>query len=182
MHLRGYADRTPIGFRLGRTRWPDVFVTPPLTQYALLQSKYTNRKPGRIPLPRSAQDLWAHHKYSVLARDRSMYVEIGRRVSRMRRGTDASTIAEALVLILREPPPTGCLTDAIEHMWGHVSRAATIDERFAAQRSTAERLSGTCELAVRTREPYLMMSTALSDLAVFARPKRQLNALSTLAV
>ena len=168
MQLRGYADRTPIASRTRRLRWPRAFVTPPAGQYELLATKYIARDPGRIPLPCSAQELWAHHKYSVMARDVTLYREMGRRVARMRRGSDCSSLAQDLVLLLREDPPKGCLANAIEHMWGYVSKVATADERRAVTTSAARLLHTTSLLAIRAREPYLLTSTALSDLLVFA--------------
>ena len=169
MRLRGYSDRTPIVTRAGRIRWPKVFVTPPSIQFSLLGSKYIDRQPGRIPLPRSPQELWAHHKYSVLARDRTIYADIGRRVARMRRGADVSPMAEELVLILRDAPPSGSLVDAVEHMWGHVSKTASAEVRRAAHASAATLLQKTRELALQVNESYLMTSTALSELALFCR-------------
>jgi len=168
MQVRGYTDRTPIATRARTLRWPLVFVTPPSGQYDLLGTKYISRDAGRIPLPRSAQELWAHHKYSVMARDVSVYREFGRRVSRMRRGADSAVVAEDLVLLLRTDPPRGALANAIEHLWGYVSKAATGDERRAAHGSAAALLRATSDIAVRTREPYLLASTALSELLVFA--------------
>ena len=48
---------------------PAVFVDAPGEQFAILERKYRGREPGRIPLPRSSHELWAQHKFSVLARD-----------------------------------------------------------------------------------------------------------------
>ena len=170
MDLRGYVDRTPIAHASPSPRWPHVFVTPPLAQFELLVQKYRGRAAGRIPLPRSPHELWAHHKYSVMARDQAAYRAIGARVARIRRGANAAALAEELVLILRQPPPRGALVNALEHMWGYVSRGATAGERDAAHASPRALLAKTRELAVRTGQPYLMAATALSELAAFATP------------
>jgi len=168
MDLRGYTDRTPIAPAAGRLRWPDAFVTAPLSQFELLRTKYRGREPGRIALPRSAHELWAQHKYSVMARDQAAYRAIGRSVARMRRAADASALAEQLVLLLRETPARSALVNALEHMWGYVSRSASAAERAAAHQSPRALLARTRELAVRERQPYLMAATALSELAAFA--------------
>jgi hypothetical protein len=167
MHVRGYTDRTPIATRSRMLRWPRVFVTPPSGQYDLLGTKYVSRGAGRIPLPRSAQELWAHHKYSAMARDVSLCRELGRRVARMRRGVASAMVAEDLVLLLRTDPPRGALANAIEHLWGYVSKSATLDERRVAHTSPATLLRTTSRVAMRTRQPYLLASTALSELLVF---------------
>jgi hypothetical protein len=167
MWLPGYVDRTPIPQTARRIRWPDAFVTSAAAQFALLGSKYRRRAPGRIALPRSAHELWAHHKYSVMARDQAAYRAFGRRVARVRKGADLSPLATDLVIVLRTPPPRASLVNALEHMWGYVSKIATADERKVAMASTRDLLRTTCMLAVRSNEPYLMASTALSDLAVY---------------
>jgi hypothetical protein len=169
MRLRGYVDRTPLAIRSGRVRWPDVFIDPPVTQFALLQGKYASRPHGRISLPRTPHELWAHHKYSVLARDPSGYREFGRTVARLRRGAALDDLALALVLALREPPQHGTLANAIEHMWGHVKRLASPEESRAARQSIARMFAVTQTVAVRESEPYLLASTALSELAVRLR-------------
>jgi hypothetical protein len=167
MRLRGYTDRTPIAKRTRRVRWPDRFVTEPSAQYELLGAKYRDREAGRIPLPRSAHDLWAQHKYSVMARDQAMYRAIGRRVATMRSKLELSSLAEELVLVLRVDPPAGDLVNALEHMWGYVSKVATADERRIAMSSACDLLLRTRELAQRSSVRYLLASTALGELAMF---------------
>jgi hypothetical protein len=166
MALRGYVDRTPL-HRATRVRWPDVFVTTPADQYVLLGIKYGDKDAGRIRLPRNCQELWAHHKYSVMARDPAAYRTIGRRVARLRRGADSGPLAEELVQALRADPPRPRLINALEHMWGYVSDVATVEERRAAATSAKALLMTTREIALRVRQPYLVSSTALSELAVF---------------
>jgi len=163
MRLRGYVDRTPLRSRT-RVDWPTVFVTPPCAQFALLSVKYANAASGRIPLPRTAHDLWAQHKYSVMARDPRAYRAIGRAVSRMRRGASVDSLAVELVMLLRLAPSAGPLLNAIEHMWGHVRPHASENDLRAARDGTAALLAVTQTLAVRCQEPYLMRSTALSEL------------------
>jgi hypothetical protein len=169
MRLRGYCDRTPLMRTPGeRLRWPSVFVTLPVDQFALLASKYATIRSGRISLPRNAQELWAQHKYSVLARDPERYGDIGRELSR-RRGRDAfAELAAEVTALLRRSPARGPLTTAIEHMWGYVSRHASSSRRAAASRSVRACFAATQELAVRVQQPYLLASTALSELAVYA--------------
>jgi uncharacterized protein YbgA (DUF1722 family) len=167
MALRGYVDRTPLRVSLSRARWPDVFVTEPVDQISLLQAKYLGKDTGRILLPASAQELWAQHKYSVMARSPDAYRTIGRAVARMRHGADVSRLATDLVWILRDAPSQGRLTNALEHMWGHVRERAAPDEAATARKSIGHLLGTTQRLAYRVGEPFLLASTALSELAMF---------------
>lgn len=167
MRLRGYEDRTPLGPRRRRVEWPATFVDEPGEQFRLLRAKYAGRPQGRTPLPRSAQELWAHHKYSVLARDVDAYRHLGRVVSRMRRGAPIDDLARTLVTALRTAPPAGSLRNALEHMWGHVSGATDDSETRAAFATTSGLLSAIQRLAIREKEPFLLASTALGELAVY---------------
>lgn len=164
MALRGYVDRTPLA-RETRARWPKTFITPPHEQIALLRGKYDGRESGRIPLPINAQQLWAQHKYSVMARDPDAYRRIGRRVAAMPRRASMASLAEELVMLLRQRPARGRIVNALEHMWGYVADAATEDERRSADNGSL--LASIQTAALRAGEPYLLASTALSELAIY---------------
>jgi uncharacterized protein YbgA (DUF1722 family) len=170
MRLRGYVDRSPLPRRQPRARWPATFVTEPADQLALLRAKYAGTTGGRIPLPRSAQELWAHHKYSVMARDPETCRRLGRAVARARSPALMHDLARTLVLTLREAPSTGRLVNALEHMWGHVSDAATDEDVHARRRGPAALLATIQSLALRHREPFLLASTALGELAAHVGP------------
>jgi hypothetical protein len=167
MALRGYVDRTPIRLAGRRAKWPHTFVTEPADQITLLRDKYVGKETGRIPLPRSAQELWAHHKYSVMARSPEAYRTIGRAVAHMQRRAELTILASDLVWILRDSPSDGRLINALEHMWGHVRDRARSDDLVAARRDTHQLFARTQQLALRLRNPFLLSSTALSELAVF---------------
>ena len=168
MHLRGYTDRTPLLFDTTGARWPSSFVDAPGEQVTLLRRKYVGKQKGRIPLPRNAQELWAQHKYSVMARSPRTYQSIGRAVARMRDNASYSTLLEELTWILRDVPSEGRLLNAIEHMWGYVRDEASVEELGDARTSPAKLLAYTQRLALRRRQRFLLSSTALSELAVFA--------------
>lgn len=167
MRLRGYMDRTPLTFSTSRARWPKSFVTAPKGQITLLRKKYVGKEKGRIPLPRSAQELWAQHKYSVMARSPRTYQALGRAVARMRNNNEYATLLDELTTILREVPSPGRLLNAVEHMWGYVRDDATAEDIRDARAGVAHLLACTQRLAVRHRQRYLLSSTALSELAVF---------------
>jgi hypothetical protein len=167
MRLRGYTHLSPLDRQTHALRWPATYIDAPIAQYAILAAKYRDRDGGRIPLPRTAQELWAHHKYSMMARDPERYGRLGRRVAAMRRGADLAPLADELSAALRLTPPRPRLANAVAHMWGYVSGSATADERRQAAASLAGMFRVTCAVAARTGEPYLAASTAMSDLAVF---------------
>ena len=164
MNLRGYVDKTPLVAINKTTDWPRTFVTEPAEQISLLREKYVGKERGRISLPRNVQELWAQHKYSVLARDPQIYRAFGKRVARMASSQSFAELVREFVLILRERPSSGGVSNAVEHMWGHVRSAAGKERRDCAERSLRDMLVQTQDLAVRQHERYLLSSTALSEL------------------
>ena len=167
MRLRGYVDRTPLRCMPTKTTWPGSFVDEPAEQVALLRQKYIRREKGRIPLPAHVKELWAQHKYSVMARSPESCRAIGRVVGRMHRGAPIAELARDLIRILRDPPSQDRLLNAIEHMWGHVRKQAGANDVADAKTSPGALLACTQRLALRHREPFLLYSVALSELAVF---------------
>jgi hypothetical protein len=150
MALRGYEHHSPAGRAAGD--WPDTYIDRPGRQFEILKVKYATREPGRIPLPRSVQELWAQHKYSVMARSQAAYRAIGKRVAGLRRGTPLDALAEELVALLRQPVSDGDGRNVIQHMAGYVT-AANQELKEIARAARAESVD------------YLLHSTALSDLA-----------------
>lgn len=161
MAFRGYQDRSPIRLRKAPGRWPETFIDPPGEQFARLAEKYAGKDPGRIRLPRSSHELWAQHKYSLLARDQAAYREFGRRVSRLRGRDGFDAIALELTWWLRKPPTPGNLRNALDHMRGHLRT-----HRLAAT-GTSRTLAAVQRAAREENDQYLLAQTALSDLAAW---------------
>jgi hypothetical protein len=149
--------------------WPEVYIDEPGRQFQLLESKYKNREPGRILLPENAQQLWSHHKYSVLARDVTKYKVIGRTVSVMKPGADFSELARILTEILREQPSVGGIRNALQHMWGYVSDNFFRSQHDIVSWSLQRLLNETQRLALASEESYLLSSTALSELQAWVQ-------------
>ena len=72
-----------------------------------------------------------------------------------------------LVSILRNPPSFPRAVNAVEHMWGHVSRHASRGERRTTSTDPWLLLQKTQQLATQVKEPFICESTALSELAVY---------------
>jgi hypothetical protein len=167
MSLRGFTDKTPVLIRTNVGVWPEVYIDEPVRQFQLLKGKYENREQGRIPLPANAQQLWSHHKYSVLARDVTRYKVIGRQVAAMRPGDDFTDLARVLTELLREQPSAGGIRNALQHMWGYVSDDFSRQGRDIESWSLQRVLDETQRLSLARDEAYLVSSTALSELRVW---------------
>ncbi len=164
MALRGYTDRSPVTLRSQPGVWPKVYVDSPFAQIQRLRTKYQSRESGRIPLPENAQQLWSHHKYSVLARSERIYRETGRKVTGMR--GDFSELALFLCELLRSPPSPGALRNALLHMWGYVADRTEDNHRVESQ-SNAKLLGEITRRALEQDETYLISSTALGELSAW---------------
>ncbi len=166
MNLRGYKDKSPVRTRSNQGKWPAEYIDDPRTQFEILKEKYLNKEKGRIPLPRNTQELWSHHKYSVMARDARKYKEIGQKVSAKR--INFETLSKELVEILRTRPSEGGIRNSLQHMWGYVSNEEFIvDKRNIESWSLKRLLANTQENVKNSNEPYLTKSTALSELMVW---------------
>jgi len=108
-----------------------------------------------------------------MARNPRTYQALGRAVARMRADSSYTTVLDELTPILRETPSQGRLRNAIEHMWGYVRVQATAEDIETARTSPAHLLARTQRLALRHRQRFLLSSTALSELAVFAELDEQ---------
>lgn len=167
MSLRSYTEKSPVTTRTGNGVWPETYIDEPYRQFQILETKYLDREQGRIPLPKNVQELWSHHKYSVLARDVNLYGEIGRGASRMRTHQDFSEYTKVLTEQLRKPPSIGGLKNALQHMWGHVSDYSS-DTNEKVESWSLNRLMKEIQIrALDSEDPYLTTSTALSELRVW---------------
>lgn len=160
--LRGYRHHSPLPIPPNPAHWPP-YLDAPSAQITLLRAKYAGQSQGRIPLPEHPQQAWAQHKYSILARDPNAYRDIGKRLVNARH-EDLAPLLDELTDLMRHPPSAGGVLNAIEHMWGHVRKHATPEEKQHAQSNPAARLACTQRLAQVQHETYLWHSTALSEM------------------
>lgn len=168
MALRGYRDQSPVELATPSVGdWPATFIDPPARQFELLQEKYRDKEDGRIPLPRSAQQLWAQHKYSVMARDVALYQTLGKDVAQSRPAGEFSMLALQLVETLRRAPSTGGIRNALQHMWGYVSNEAGANSASVGAWSLERLLQEVQQRSRERQERYLLASTALSELAAW---------------
>lgn len=167
MKLRGYDDTSPVRIQKNKGLWPDTFIDEPDTQIRLLGEKYRNKEPGRIPLPQNAQQMWRQHKYAIMARSVLLYKTIGKDVARLGPRDDFSDLARLLVETLRIPPAQGGIQNALQHMWGYVSDRYEGPRQAVSGWSLNALLDRIQDLTLTHRQPYLMESVALSELAVW---------------
>jgi hypothetical protein len=165
MALRGYTDKSPVTLQSNKGQWPDSYIDYPHQQFRLLEEKYRDREEGRIPLPRNEQQLWSHHKYSVLARDPELYKKIGRDLSRT--AMEFSDLSRLLAEVLREKPTEGGLRNAVQHMWGYVSDSSPESQSGMSGWSLRKLLTETQKRTLEYDVKYLICSTALSELMVW---------------
>ena len=117
-----------------------------------------------MPLPKNAQQLWAQHKYSVMARDIASYKNIGAWVTTKNGAKNISEVSLELTKLLRIPPSTNLIENSLLHMWGYVSEYSTSNNPKIALLSNKSLLNKIQQLAMSNNVQYLVESTALSEL------------------
>ena len=168
MNLRGYVDRSPVLLRSKPEVWPENYIDSPANQIMLLRKKYKTLEYGRIPLPRNAQQLWAQHKYSVMARDISAYKELGKWVTSKSGSKELSDVALEVTMLLRKPPEPRLIENTLLHMWGYVSKCASTSGKELGSLSRKALLSKIQQLSLANNVKYLTESTSLSELDAWA--------------
>jgi len=164
MALRGIENTSVVTLRANKGLWPTTYIAKPGVQLTLLKEQYQFEDAGRITLPKNAQALWSHYKYSVLARDPNSYKNFGKRVATQ--SVSFEQLALELVELIRMPPNKGGMRNALQHMWGHVSHVSAHKGNIDSW-SLHRLLLLTQENVRQSKEPYLSNSTALSDLMVW---------------
>ncbi len=167
MNLRGFQHHSPLPEIESPLSFPNVFIDPPGKQFTILKEKYKMRESGRIPLPRSLQELWAQHKYSVMAHDPNYYRMIGHILAdSSQQNISFDELALKLVIMMREKPKNGRLKNAVEHLWGYVSEFETEKKEHL---NLTELLCKIQRSAFTNKIKYLMESTALSELNIWLK-------------
>jgi hypothetical protein len=160
MSLRGFNHHSPVHDTVPDVRWPSVYIDEPVHQYEILQQKYADRNQGRIPLPRTIYDLWANHKYSVMARDYNAYKNYGRLVAAQK--IDFRRLSNELTPWARALPSIASLTNAVLHMWGYVSDTSSVTP---SEEDLSTLFREIQIQSVTHNVTYLIHSTALGELA-----------------
>jgi len=167
MNLRGYVDKSPVLLRSNSGIWPDHYIDTPEKQLVILKEKYKNLESGRIPLPKNAQELWAHHKYSVMARDISTYKAIGKWVASKPGVKELPKVAMEVTTLLREAPEQKLIQNTLLHMWGYVSKCPTNSCKDPGSLSMITLLKKIQQLSMSEKIKYLTDSTSLSELGAW---------------
>ena len=171
MALRGYKDKSPVHSNANQGLWPDKYIDSPEDQFKILDNKYRDKEPGRIPLPGSTQELWAQHKYSVMARDPVTYKAKGKRVSIMKQKKGFYDLSLELTSILRQPVKPSRFRNALDHMWGYVSDFSRLKGESLITISSLGLFAEIREMTMLYNVPYLLTSTALSELGAWTERK-----------
>jgi uncharacterized protein YbgA (DUF1722 family) len=140
--------------------WPVNFEESPNAQLATLRDFNTRGQRGRIGAPNSEHELWAHYKYSMLARNQEVYRHFGQLVAT--RAIQREELALDLVNSTRVMPTLGGLRNAVFHMWGYVSAHSAHNPNQCDLHTLMREVQ---QLAQAHKVTYLLNSTALGDLA-----------------
>lgn len=147
---------------------PLPLIESPDQQLEKLKHNYRTSANGRIPIPLNAQQLWAQHKYSIMARDPNLYIKIGQNLANSNDKTAYKTLIIKFVQLLRSPPQKGTLVNALQHMWGYV--ADFLPSTVATTDSPVQMLNLIQHLSKEHSVKYLLHSTAICELEFWVQP------------
>jgi len=160
MYIRGFRHNSDINYS-NEGGYPDSYIDFPFEQLLILKNKYSlkiNTSP-RIPVPKNIQELWSQHKYSALARTPVRYKQIGKSIASSK-NMKIEELALELTEMLRIQPVQPRLINAVEHLFGYVSKYCREKNECASLKSKFELI---IKLAFENNVEYLLHSTALSD-------------------
>lgn len=164
MNLRGYIDKSPVLLRSKPGVWPECYIDTPAKQISILKKKYQNLATGRIPLPKNAQQFWAQHKYSVMARDISAYKNFGKWATSKSGSKELPKVAMEISLLLQSAPEKRLIENTLLHMWGYVSKYSSISGKDLDSLNMQSLLNKVQQLSLKNNVKYLIESTSLSEL------------------
>ncbi len=153
-------------FKLSTLNSPKYDISP-YEQLMILANKYSFKTQGRASLPKNAQELWAQHKYSVMARDVNLYRNIGRSLAGDKSEERYKELAKILCDELCKKPKEGSILNALQHMWGYVSNFSSIKKTEVKNLSLIELLYEIASLVKQSNQKYLLSQTALSELEIW---------------
>jgi len=156
MKFRGYKHHSPLQIDARAEQYPE-YLDEPATQIAILREKYIIKESGRIPLPRTIEEVWAHHRFSVMARDIGKYRLYQKKLPNFAFDEFIKEINE----ILWQKPHQSDLEKAIEEMWQALGLKSNPDLNLK------EKLQKMQERAKEEENINLLHSTALVELVTW---------------
>lgn len=99
-----------------------------------------------------------------MARDPNRYKGIGKQVATIKPTVDFSELASLLLNALRITPPEGGLRNALQHLWGYVSKFEPFSSSQYDNWALEQLLTETCRRALEYKVRYLVSSSVLGEL------------------
>lgn len=162
MQLRGYQHHSPLPIEAGTEKWPD-YLDAPAIQIKKLREKYIAKESGRIPLPHTLQELWEHHRFSVMARDTGKYRLYERKSPNFEFDEFLNEINETI----RREPRQSDVENTIEKMWQCLKPNSNIEL------STKNKFQKLQQIAKEEENKKLLHTTALTELSLWLHESHQ---------
>ncbi len=137
------------------------------SEMKFLRDTYTKSTAGRLKIPKNTQELWAQHKYSIMARDYNLYKSIGIRVGKNKNPFYIDELLYLLSKELRTIPKEGGIRNALQHMWGYISKYSMIKKSEVNNLSLTSLYHEIRKHTLARKQEYLMQQTALSELEMW---------------
>jgi len=161
-NIRGYKDNTPVNIDFENLIYPKSFIDLPHIQLDILRNKYLNKNEGRMPFPKNTQELWAQHKYSIMAHSINDYKKIGKSLTSLKAKDKIEETYLLLQKLLMKTPSLGAIKNTLQHMWGYVSKYSNIID--INKETNIKLLYEIRRLSLENDVVYIKNSSALNEL------------------
>ncbi len=146
---------------------PDIKADDIYSEIKFLREKYIKTEGGRLIIPKNTQELWAQHKYSIMARDYNLYKSIGIKVGRNKNPFYFDDLLYLLSKELRVIPKKSGILNTLQHMWGYISKYSSIKKSEVNNLSLASLFFEIQQCTLLSKQEYLIQQTALSELEMW---------------
>ncbi|PID27730.1 MAG: hypothetical protein CSB55_08040 [Candidatus Cloacimonadota bacterium] len=152
-------------------KYPTEYYENAYKQFDLLKIRYKGKSDARISVPETLQELWRQHKYSIMARNISLYKKTGHFVAEHNDLKYFSDIYAFLAVEMQKKPSKNAVLNVLQHMWGYISNASNLKKSevpgldlfsFFKEIQHCVKLSG---------QKYLYEQIALSELGIWINEK-----------
>ncbi len=146
---------------------PQIKASDIYSEMKFLKEKYIKSGGGRLKIPKNSQELWAQHKYSVMARDYNLYKSIGIKVGKNKNPFFIDELLYLLSKELRVIPKQSGIRNALQHMWGYISKYSMIKRSEVNNLSLETLFYEIQKCTLSSGQEYLINQTALSELEMW---------------
>lgn len=167
MRLRDIATPEYQRIYQGTIIWPARLQDPLNDQLKMLAERNSRGLHGRIAVPVNEREIWAHYRYSIMARNHNAFISLGQLVTS--RQVSFDDLLLEVVHATRSVPQQADIKNALQQMWGYISAHSFVRPNEV---NNVELLAEVQLQAKKHSSEYLLKSTSLGELAFWCQAEQ----------